>query len=218
MARFHPHNDSGGWQEKEARNLIRAVESHAPGVREELSLPSKFQSGWIRRPDSGLHQRIVRLLADGPKVKAHLGIFGAKLGMALYREHVGIALPLEGAVWNQFTLNAGMTQEGLMARVERLPIHGTLEQGCKNVRGQFDYRYNCDERTALAAVVQFHRGLWFTIFASSDQRIVDIFTQQDVERLPTGVLVRPGGLLGLLIAEGSWKALAQTSVAAVGSA
>jgi hypothetical protein len=48
------------------------------------------------------------------------------------------------------------------------------------------------------AVVQFHHGLWFTIVASSDQRIVDLFTQQEVQRLPTGLLVRPGGLLDLL--------------------
>jgi hypothetical protein len=99
--------------------LIRAVDTRAPGVREELSLPSKFQSGWMQRPDFGLYQGIVQLVADGPKLKAHLGIFGAKLGMALYREHVKVALPLEGAVWNQFMLNAGMTQERLMARAAR---------------------------------------------------------------------------------------------------
>ena len=98
IARFHPLNDSGGWQEEEIRKLIRAVDTRAPGVREELSLPGKFRSGLIQRQASGLYQRVVRLVVDGPKATAHLGVFGAKLGMALYREHVGAALPLDGAV------------------------------------------------------------------------------------------------------------------------
>jgi hypothetical protein len=198
LARVHPQNDPGGWQEKEIRKLIGAVRAHAPGVREELSLPGKFQPGRIKRPHSELYQKIVHVSADGPKVKAHLGVFGSKLAMALYREHVGVALPLDGAVWTEFTLNAGMTQEKLMARVEKLPIYATLQQGCKNVGEQFVYRYNCDTRTALAAVVQFHGGLWFTIVSSSDQKIVELFTRQEVQRLPTGSLVRPGGLLRLL--------------------
>jgi len=198
IARCHPRNDSRGWQEKEIRNLIRTVETRAPGVREEMSLLDKFQSGWMQRPESGLFQRVVRLVVDGPKVTAQLGAFGAKLGMALYREHVGAALPLEGAVWNLFTLNAAMTQEKLMARVEKLPIQGTLSQGRKNVGDQFVYRYNCDGRTVIAAVVEFHSNLWFTIVASSDERIVNFFLEKQVSPLPASVLVRPGGLLSLL--------------------
>ena len=55
-----------------------------------------------------------------------------------------------------------------------------------------------DERTVIAAVVQFHRGLWFTIFASSDQRIIEFFNKPEVLQLPASVMVRPGNLLGLL--------------------
>jgi hypothetical protein len=67
--------------------------------------------------------------------------------MGLFREHVGFALPLSGAIWCQFSLNGGMTQEHLNARVQILPISGTLQQGQKNVADQFVYRYNCDECT-----------------------------------------------------------------------
>jgi hypothetical protein len=162
-----------------------------------MSLPGKFNHEWMRRPGSDLLQRVVRVHADGPLVKAHLSIFGAKLAMALYREHVGVALPLDGAVWCQFALNAEMTQENLNARVEILPLHETLRQGVKNVGDQFLYRYNCDERTVIAAVAQFHRGLWFTIFASSDQRIIELFNKPEFLQLPASVMVRPGNLLGL---------------------
>jgi hypothetical protein len=197
IARMHPDNGEESWQAEEIRKLISAIDTYAPGVREEMSLPGKFNHEWMRRPGSGLLQRVVRVHADGPLVKAHLSIFGAKLAMALYREHVGVALPLDGAVWCQFALNAGMTQENLNARVEILPLHETLRQGVKKVGDQFSYRYNCDERTVIAAVAQFHRGLWFTIFASSDQRIIELFNKPEFLQLPASVMVRPGNLLGL---------------------
>jgi hypothetical protein len=101
-----------------------------------MSLPSKVAHGWISPSGSGLLQRVVGVHADGPCVKAHLCAFGAKLAMALFREHVGIALPLSGAVWCQFALNAGMTQEQLNARIQILPIRETLRQGQKNVGDQ----------------------------------------------------------------------------------
>ena len=108
MARVHPDDGEGSWQAEEIRKLISAIDTHAPGVREEMSLPGKSKHEWARRPGSSLLQRVVRVRADEPLVKAHLGIFGAKLAMALYREHVGVALPLDGAVWCRFALNHGV--------------------------------------------------------------------------------------------------------------
>jgi hypothetical protein len=102
------------------------------------------------------------------------------------------------AVWCQFALNAGMTQENLNARIEIIPHLETLRQGRKNVGDQFSYRYSCDERTVIAAVVKFHRGLWFTILASSDQRDRELLSKPDFLQLPASVMVRPGSLLSLL--------------------
>jgi len=93
-----------------------------------------------------------------------------------------------------------MTQENLSARVERLPLQATLRQGRKNVGDQFAYRYNCDERTVITAVAQFHRDLWFTLFASSDEKIIEIFTKPEVSQLPASAMVRPDCLLDLLTA------------------
>jgi hypothetical protein len=131
-------------------------------------------------------------------MKAHLTIFGAKLAMALYREHVGVPLASDGAVWCQFQLNAGLTQEQLDDRVANLPGYETLRQGSKNVDDQFKYRFNTDERTVVAAVAQFHRGLWFTLFASIDQKIIELFTKPEFLALPASAMVRPGELLGLV--------------------
>src|SRR5580700_5524994 len=117
IARLHPDNVDTGWQAKEIRRLMSALDACAPGVREELTQTDKARSEWLPRPHSGILQRLVRVNADGPKLKAHLCAYGAKLAMALYREHVAAALPLEGAVWCQFALNAGMTQKNLDERV-----------------------------------------------------------------------------------------------------
>ena len=46
--------------------------------------------------DFGLMQPAVWVHADGPRLKAYLTIFAAKFAMALYREHVGVALGLDG--------------------------------------------------------------------------------------------------------------------------
>jgi hypothetical protein len=199
MARLDPENRDASWQAQEIRRLVLAIDAYAPGVRQELTLPGKVTRGWMPRSGSTLFQPTVRVHADGPCVKAHLCAFGAKLAMALFREHVGIALPVSGAIWCQFSLNAGMTQEQLNARIRILPIHETLRQGRKNVGDQFVYRYNCDERSVLAAVAQFHRGLWFTIFASSDERIIELFTKPEFSQLPASVVIKPGGLNALLL-------------------
>jgi hypothetical protein len=198
IALLHPNNLEGSWQAEKVRKLISMIRAHASGVLEELSLHDKRRDEWARRPDSRLLQRFVRIEADGPRIHAYLSVFGAKLAMALYREHVGVALPLGAAVWSQFALNGGMTPKILNDRVKLLPVRETLRQGRKNVGDQFAYRYNCDARTTLAAVVQFHLGLWFTIFASSDQRIIELFYKPEFTQLPASVTVTPGNLLSLL--------------------
>jgi hypothetical protein len=197
ISRLHPDHAEWGWQNKEIRKLIRPLDKYAPGVREEFRL-EKHERGWIRRANVGLMQPAVLVHADGPKLKAYLTIFAAKFAMALYRAHVGVALGLDGAVWCQFQLNAGLTQENLDARVAILPGCETLRQGRKNVGDQFLYRFNTDERSVVAAVAQFHRGLWLTVFASTDPRIIGLFDKPEFLAPTASATVRPGELLNLV--------------------
>jgi hypothetical protein len=197
ISRLHPDHGEGSWQDKEIRKLIRPLDKFAPGVREEMR-SGKHERGWIRRGDFGLMQSAVWVHADGPRLKAYLTIFAAKFAMALYREHVGVALGLDGAVWCEFQLNAGLTQENVDARVALLPGCETLRQGMKNVGDQFLYRFLTDERSVVAAVAQFHRGLWLTVFASTDPRIIGLFAKPEFLALPTSAIVRPGELLNLV--------------------
>jgi hypothetical protein len=195
IARLHPDAGLDSCLLSEMRGLMAAVGKYAPGVREELGRAVKSRPEWLRRPMSGLLQRVARLDADGPKVKAHLGVYGAKLAMALYREHVGKALPLDGAVWCQFSLSGGVTQKILDERVKILSLYETLSQGSWSVGDQFACRYNTNGRTVVAALAQFHRGLWYTLFASCDQQIIEVFHTPELVGLPASVLIKPGGLL-----------------------
>jgi hypothetical protein len=137
ISRLHPDHGDESWQNKEIRKLIQPLDKFAPGVREEMTRSGSHEERWIRRPNSDLLQRVVYVHANGPRLKAYLTIFAAKFAMARYREHVDIALRLDGAVWCQFQLNAGLTQENLDARVAILPGCETLRQGMKSVGNQF---------------------------------------------------------------------------------
>jgi hypothetical protein len=192
MSMIDPHSGQGSWQDTEVRKLIRPLDKFAPGVREELFRPGKHEHRWLNRVGSNLLQPLVLVRADGPLLNAYLTIFAAKFAMALYRKHVGVALPLDGAVWCQFRFNMGLTRGYLDALVAKMPGYETLRQGRKNVGDQFGYRFNTDERTVVAGLAQFHRGLWIVGFASSDPRIIGLFP--NFLTLPTSTIVRPGEL------------------------
>jgi hypothetical protein len=139
-----------------------------------MSLPNKVNYEWVRRPGSGVLQRVVRVHADGPYVKAHLSAFGAKLAMALFRR--------------------ACRRCATVIRCRLAPVRWWhyAPAGPEEWGGPFVYRYNCDGRTVIAAVAQFHRGLWFTIFASSDPKIIDLFNKPESSKLPASVIARPG--------------------------
>jgi hypothetical protein len=88
-----------------------------------------------------------------------MSVFAAKLGMALFREQVGHALPEGGAVWSQFYLNAGMNRQIMESTLAIMPTFQTLRQGGKTTSGQFGYRFNCDEKSVIAAISTFHENL-----------------------------------------------------------
>ncbi len=61
-------------------------------------------------------------------------MFGAKIGMALYREYVGVALPLESEVLVTWSLNVGFRSEVEERMLNSLPGLGRIEQGKKTLR------------------------------------------------------------------------------------
>ena len=59
----------------------------------------------------------------------YLATFAAKLGMALYREHIGEPLPLDGAVYSKPFLNAGLSDQSIIGVLSKLSIQGMVASG-----------------------------------------------------------------------------------------
>lgn len=116
---------------------------------------------------------------------------GPRMAMALYREHIGEALPFEGEVFVTWSLNLGFRPEITEGILNSLPGLGRLQQGKKTSQGQFEYRFKTDRKTIAIAQSSFHTGLNILSIASS---IPGRFSLQ----LVRGGRVQPGGLLSLM--------------------
>lgn len=185
------HDEPGDWKIDTMVRLLPALDRFAPGLRTEMVNSSQRQR-WLWTP-SGLIQPHVEFSADGPIVQAYLSVFAAKLAMALYREHIGAALPIDGAVFTTHYLNSGLGQEQANAALRILPVFGTLEQGRKSSLGQFAYRFNCDDRTIVAALASFHDNFHVLAFATSDPA-----TYSQALSRPGMVRTSPGELVSRL--------------------
>lgn len=174
----------------EAIGLRRKMKQVAPGVSEEFDGPSFTR--W-QKPPGGILRQMTATRIDGPLTKAYLTAFCAKLAMALYREHVGVPLPLDGGVRIAFFLNAGLSQKSGDAMLEKLPLPGTLKQGSFTVPEQFTYRYNYDGHSIVAALAGFNSNLHMLMMATSNPTFYDF--PQFAKHL---YFVRPGELRTLI--------------------
>jgi hypothetical protein len=132
----------------------------------------------------------VVITADRPLLKAYLTVFGAKLAMALYREHIGLALPLTGGVQTTFFLNAGLVQRTADTILRIIPLFGTLKQRRFRVPDQFAYRYNTDGKSVFAALIRFHKGLHLLVWVTSKP---DFYRFRE-NPLFTEPYIKPGGI------------------------
>jgi len=182
-------SDSPGMLE-EAIGLRRKMKQVAPGVSEEFDGPSFTR--W-QRTHSRILRPMIEIRVDGPLTKAYLTAFSAKLAMALYREHIGTPLPLNGGVRTAFFLNAGLSQKAGERMLEKLPLPGTLRQGSFVVPDQFAYRYNHDGKSIIAGLAGFNSNLHIVMVATSDSNFYDF--PQFAKHL---YFVRPGELQNLI--------------------
>ena len=88
--------------------------------------------------------------------------------MAMYHEHVGEPLPLSGGVHGMWFLNGGLSEKTAEGMLAILPSLGTLKMGQKSASGQFDYRYNSDNKTIVATLAHFHGNIHFFTIAMAD--------------------------------------------------
>lgn len=177
-------------QRKEIKQRGDALRRSVPGVVEELANDRNVKSVFTKS-SNGLLVPSVQIIASGPLTRAYLNVFSSKLGMALFREHVGIPLPKGGKVYSCFYLNAGLAQKQADVILSILPALGTLRQGTFVVDKQFAYRFNSDERTTAAALASFHKGLHIlTVCTSEPDKYLSSFQISG----PTEIIVELGQL------------------------
>lgn len=179
------------WLLEDALRFRRRLDRRAPQVvREVFSGPRKTVPVLSA---AGLITRRVQIQVNGPATQAHLSVFGAKLGCALWREHVGAPIPLDGWIAVDAFLNAGLNVAQAQSMLGILPVAGELRQGVRSFSDQFAYRFNTDLKTILAALVGFHDNLHFFVMAYSDPRF------HEVAGVSNGsTTLRPGALMAPL--------------------
>ncbi|MET3287053.1 UNVERIFIED_ORG: hypothetical protein ABIC34_003874 [Sphingomonas sp. 1057] len=167
MAHITPFDQPNDWRTEAVKRFSKNLRRKAPGLANELTNPEKNRRRWIWSPQ-GLLRESHEINADGPILKRHMDIFSAKLGMALFYEHIGYAPPLDGLIFTTWFLNAGLAQQSAEAILSIMPMLGELRQGTKAVTEQFAYRFNTDERTIVAALSGFHSSLHILTVTTSD--------------------------------------------------
>lgn len=171
FARLAPTNTINELELGEARKLIRTLKGLAPEFVRELFDDSTATQVWAKGRDNvyGLKRRME---LNGQVTHGLLRAFSAKLGMSLYREHVGEPLPQGGLVFTQHYLNSGLQRQEAEATLRILPLQGQRRQGRKVSGRSFNYRYNTDFRTIVAAFAAFNDNFFVRVFATHDMQLM----------------------------------------------
>lgn len=191
MARIGQNSSENGWELAENRRFLSGVRQRAPGVLEELFDDRRAEHIYVRTP-GGIVLPKVRARGNGPLLTAYMNVFAAKLAMALYREHLGVALPMDGRIETIVFFNAGLAEQTMDTMLEIMPNRATLQAGKKNVGDQFAYRYSSDEREIVAGLVGFHNNLHIMVMATSNP------IYEGIESPVFANKCRPGQLLEML--------------------
>jgi hypothetical protein len=186
------NDDLDSWQLRDMERQIKTLDSLVPEFRKEFSTTKEGEV--LKRTPGGIFVKKVQLNCDGPVSQALLSAFSAKLGMAFFAEHTGKPMPLDGGVHGMWFLNSGLSQKAADTMLKMLPMFETLKQGeRKTATGQFDYRFNSDDKSIVAALTHFHSNIHFFTIAMANPADYK-FPRQDIH----GAFVKPGQLVDFM--------------------
>jgi hypothetical protein len=155
------------WQLPVMKQLLSTANQLEPGFEEEFFNRRKTEYTY-RKNEFGFLMPVVKIDADGPILKRNMTVFSAKMGMALYREHVGKPMAENSGIFVKWFLNAGLNEAEAHGFLSFLPAVGEIKQGKQRSIKQFGYRYNCDDRSLIMAMIGFHSNLHILVAATSD--------------------------------------------------
>ena len=186
FTRLSPTNIVDELELAEAFKLTGTLSQIAPGFVSEIFDKRRSKEIWAHGRDPILGRK-VQIVADGEITQTLLRVFSAKLGMALFREHTGRPLPLDGLVFSQHYLNAGLSQDEAEATLRILPTLGELRMGRQRSGKNFSYRFNTDGKTIVASLAAFNNNFYVRNFAVSDPLFFDPLMQSHLKEP-----IRPG--------------------------
>lgn len=185
--------EENGWQSEQMRRLLPSVTKHAPRVYQEIFSKNKANFRWVK--NRGLLRDVVEIKADGPSTVAHLDAFAGKMALAVFTELTGRSIELDGTLFTQWYLNAGLSEQAYHAHLSILPGFSKLQQGKKNSDGQFWLHYNADLKSIIAALIVFHGNLSIFAIASDGepykQSLVEVLSDMSGANRPGSRLMQP---------------------------
>ena len=189
----------GEFSEKERTKLsevMRSVNKRVPGLGDRLWTKAEIK---LTRGKGGVLTPTYLVHVDDAVANEVLGVFDAKVGMALFRQHTGSALPLHGAVSATWFGNAGISKELAEQILSFLPSWGELRAGSNSSIGKFEYKYGSHASGDLViALASFRNSLHTFTIAAAEEALLDEVSWQ----ANTTSVFRPGTLVDRLRAAG----------------
>jgi len=158
------------WKLQAMTKVTGAVDAHAPGVLKEIFDYRSWTNSLVRK--RGLIHRVRQSQASGIQTKFHLDRFSAKFGMASFRHFTGRELGMNGLIFTQWYLNAGLSQETFTAHLSILPGHHELTQGTKTSGEQFSVWFNTDKKNITAVLGTFHSNLFIQCICTDGEEFI----------------------------------------------
>ncbi|GGZ45726.1 hypothetical protein [Asticcacaulis endophyticus] len=159
-ARLEAFDEMNDIASSEWKKLCLAIANNAPKLASEITAS---MSPFYIKDKNGKFVEVYAAKMEGVLTKTYADIFSSKLGMALYREHVGEPLPLNGSVFSSHFFNVGASEEFISAVKEICPIVQTLSAGKFEVSGQFKYFLGTNHESLCVAYSQFRGN--FSVFS-----------------------------------------------------
>lgn len=192
LSLIHPLEDEE-WQFERMKRVLPAVRKQAPRAYQEICSNDKAKSRWVNC--RGLLRNVVEVKADGPSTVAHLDAFAGKMALAVFAELIGRPIELDGTLFTQWYLNAGLSQKAYHAHLSIMPDFSELQQGKKTSAGQFWLHHNSDMKSIIAALIVFHGNLSVMAIASDGepykQALVDLLSDISAPDQPSSRLMHP---------------------------
>jgi hypothetical protein len=123
LSLIHPFED-GGWQVDQMKKVLPSVKKYAPDAYREIISDQKAKSRWLSH--RGLLRDAIEVTADGPSTVAHLDAFAGKVALAVFAELIGRPIELDGTLFTQWYLNAGLGQSAYHAHLSIMPRFSEL--------------------------------------------------------------------------------------------